>query len=108
MVRDPDRCPTHPGVFLREMVIPHVDATKTEIAEALGISRQQFYDVLNGKQPITPKTAVRLERVIGRSAQAWLNMQNSYDVWNATQSLSADLERLQKLPKVTADARNSA
>jgi antitoxin HigA-1 len=37
--RSPNRCPTHPGELLRETVLPAVDLTKVEIADALAISR---------------------------------------------------------------------
>ncbi len=81
--RDPNRCPTHPGIFLRDVVLPNIREPKTKIAAALKISRQQFYDILNGKQPVMPETAVRFEALFGRSAKAWLNMQAAYDVWHA-------------------------
>ena len=87
MARDRNRCPTHPGVFLNKMVLPHVDASKTEIAKGLAMSRQHLHAILKGKQPITPATAVRLERLVGRSADAWLNMQTAYDVWFARREL---------------------
>ena len=43
--RSPNRCPTHPGALLAE-VIPPTGKSKTEIAALLGISRQQLYDIL--------------------------------------------------------------
>ena len=43
--RDPNRCPTHPGELLRE-VIDATGRSKTEIAALLGISRQHLYDIL--------------------------------------------------------------
>jgi len=96
MVRDPNRCPTHPGVFINKMILPHVETSKVVLAKLLGMSRQQFYDILNGNQPINSKTAVRLEALFGRSAQAWLNMQNAYDVWHARQAVDvSEVPRLQ-------------
>jgi antitoxin HigA-1 len=38
--RSPDRCPTHPGAMLREIILPALDMPKTAVADALGISRQ--------------------------------------------------------------------
>ena len=48
--RDPNRCPTHPGELLSE-VIPATGKSKTEIAALLGISRQHLYDVLAQRKP---------------------------------------------------------
>jgi plasmid maintenance system antidote protein VapI len=47
--RDRNRCPTHPGELLRE-VIPVTGKTRSEIAALLGISRQHLYDILNERK----------------------------------------------------------
>ena len=85
--RNPDRCPTHPGAFLREIVVPAMPASKAEIARALGVSRQSLYDVLSEKQPVTPAMAVRLGTVFETSAASWLNMQSAYDLWHAERQI---------------------
>jgi addiction module HigA family antidote len=82
-IRDPNRCPTHPGELLREDVIPATGRSKTEIARLLGISRQHLHDVLNEKKPITPAVAVRLGKLFGDGPGIWLRMQASYDAWHA-------------------------
>jgi addiction module HigA family antidote len=81
--RDPSRCPTHPGAILREIVVPELRMSKTEMAKALKMSRQQFYAILRERQPVTPETAVKLQAAFGGTAQAWLTMQSAYDLWHA-------------------------
>jgi addiction module HigA family antidote len=81
--RDPNRCPTHPGAVLREIVLPAVAASKTNIAAALKMSRNQLYLILSEKQPVTPETAIKLAAAFGGSAKLWLNMQTAYDLWHA-------------------------
>lgn len=93
--RSPDRCPTHPGAFLREMVLPAISASKVNIAAALGISRQSLYDILSEKQPVTPGMAVRLGVVFGTSSASWLRMQTAYDLWHAERDV--DTSKLQSL-----------
>ncbi|MBX9587984.1 MAG: HigA family addiction module antidote protein [Hyphomonadaceae bacterium] len=93
--RSADRCPTHPGAFLREVVLPALRVSKVDIAAALGISRQSLYDILSEKQPVTPATAVRLGAVFGTSAASWLRMQVAYDLWHAERAI--DTSRLQSL-----------
>ena len=66
--RDPNRCPTHPGELLRD-VIPATGKSKTEIAELLGISRQHLYDLLKERKPVSPAVAVRLGKRLA-TAQA--------------------------------------
>ena len=93
--RSPDRCPTHPGAFLREMVLPAVSVSKVDIAAALGISRQSLYDIISEKQPVTPGMAVRLGAVFDTSSASWLKMQVAYDLWHAEREV--DTSQLQSL-----------
>lgn len=89
--RSPDRCPTHPGAFLREIVLPALPLPKTEIARALGISRQTLYDILSERQPVTPQMAVRLATVFENSPEPWLRMQTAYDLWQAEREIDTSL-----------------
>ncbi|HZP08570.1 HigA family addiction module antitoxin [Methyloceanibacter sp.] len=81
--RDSNRCPVHPGAILREIVVPELGMSKTELAKALKMSRQQFHAILRERQPVTPETAVKLQAAFGGTAQSWLNMQSAYDLWHA-------------------------
>lgn len=82
-IRDPNRCPTHPGELLREDVIPATGKPKAEIARLLGISRQHLYDILDEKKPVSPAVAVRLGKLFGDGAAIWIRMQGAYDGWRA-------------------------
>lgn len=85
--RDPNRCPTHPGAMLREVILPELRLTRTALAKALKMSRQHLYAILRERQPVTPETAVKLQAAFGGSAQVWLNMQTAYDLWHAARSV---------------------
>jgi len=39
--------------------------------------------------------ALRLSKVLGRSAESWLAMQDQYDLWHARRSI--DLRRLRRM-----------
>jgi addiction module HigA family antidote len=95
--RSPDRCPTHPGAFLREIVLPALSVPKAEVARALGISRQSLYDILAEKLPVTPTMAVRLGAVLGTSAASWLNMQTAYALWHAQREVDTSKMKSLKL-----------
>ena len=85
--RNPNRCPTHPGALLREDLLPALHMTKTEIAEAIGISRQHLYDILGEKKPVSPDVAVRLGKAFGDGPDVWLRMQAAYDAWHASRDV---------------------
>lgn len=75
----PMKNPPHPG----ELVKDNVDALGLSVAEAakgLGVTRQQLYNVINGKSAITAEMALRLEMALGGTADLWLRMQVNYDL----------------------------
>jgi addiction module HigA family antidote len=75
----PMKNPPPPG----ELVKDNVDDLGLSIAEAakgLGVTRQQLYNVVNGKSAITPEMALRLEKALGGTADLWLRMQVNYDL----------------------------
>ena len=82
-VRNPNRCPTHPGELLRDDVIPATGKSKTEIASLLGISRQHLHDILEQRKPVSPAVAAKLGKLFGDGPGIWLRMQAAYDAWHA-------------------------
>jgi addiction module HigA family antidote len=100
--------PTHPGVFLRDAILPEVKESKAEIARRLGLSRRTLYDLLDGKQAVTPETALKLGRLFQNSPKFWLNMQAAWDLWRATQALGPQLDAIEPVserPDLKAAAR---
>jgi addiction module HigA family antidote len=81
-IRDPDRCPTHPGELLRE-VIPATGHSKAAIARLLGISRQHLHGIMSERKPVSPEVAVRLGKLLGNGAGIWIRMQAAHDTWRA-------------------------
>jgi addiction module HigA family antidote len=78
----PMKNPPHPGRLLKDE-IEELKLSVAEAAEGLGVTRQQLYNVLNGKSAISPEMAVRLEQGIGSTAETWLRMQAAYDLAQA-------------------------
>jgi addiction module HigA family antidote len=71
--------PPHPGPGIRD----DIEALGLSIAEAatgMGITRQQLYNLVNGKSGITPEMAVRLEKAVGSSADQWMRLQTAYEL----------------------------
>ena len=71
--------PVHPG----ELVNANLDELGISVAaaaKALGVTRQQLYNVIGGKSAVTPEMAVRFEKAFGGSADMWLRMQAAYDL----------------------------
>ena len=75
--------PAHPGEVLREF-LPK-DLPIGEIASRLGVSRQAFSALLNGRAGVSAEMALRLEAALGTSAEMWVQMQANHDLWQARQ-----------------------
>ncbi len=71
--------PPHPGELIREN-LAELGLSVADAAAGLGVTRQQLYNVINGKSGITPEMAFRLEKAFGGSADIWLRMQVNYDL----------------------------
>jgi HTH-type transcriptional regulator/antitoxin HigA len=66
-----------PGEFLEEWIDEH-DLSQQQVADLLGYSRKQVNELVNGRAPVTSETAMRLERVVGIPAGAWLRYEAAY------------------------------
>lgn len=75
----PMKNPPHPGELVRDNV-DELGLSIAEAAKGLGVTRQQLYNVVNGKSAITPEMALRLEKALGGTADLWLRMQVNYDL----------------------------
>jgi antitoxin HigA-1 len=89
--------PTHPGEVLREDVLPALGRSKVEIAELLGVSRRQLYNILDEEGPVTPQMALRIGKLTGTRPERWLAMQQAYDLRIAEKDLAAEIEAIPTL-----------
>ena len=81
--------PPHPGLTLRDDVLPALGLSVTQAAEQLGVSRVGLSRMLNGRAAISPDMALRLEAWLGvergGDARVWMAQQSAYDMWQAEQ-----------------------
>ncbi len=100
MVRIPThREPTHPGVLLQNQFLAELGVTPPELADAIFVPRQEIDELVNQRGRITAPLALRLSKYIGSSAQFWLNLQRSWDLYHAQRTEAAALERIQPLER---------
>lgn len=97
------RIPTHPGAILREDVVPALGGNVSHIANALGVTRQTFYDIMNEKKPITPQMAMRIGKLCGNGPGIWLRMQAAHDLAIQSEAMADEIAKIPTL-KELADA----
>lgn len=72
--------------------------TLTEFADRIGVTRARLSEIVNGRRGVSPDTALRLARVLGTSAELWLNLQQRVDLWDALHSeTAAQISRLRRV-----------
>lgn len=86
--------PPHPGAFIQNVYMEPNAISGRELADRLGVAASTLNRILNETSGISPEMALRLSKVLGRSPESWLMMQDHYDLWDAKQRV--DLKEIHK------------
>ena len=82
--------PPHPGEFIRSVYLEPFELSARALAEKLAVSPSTLNRVITGKSGVSPEMALRLSKALGRSAESWLAMQDSHDLWQARKTVNLD------------------
>ena len=77
--------PPHAGAVLKEQYIKPLGLSVTDVAQALGISRKNLSEVINGHTGISPEMALRLAKAFDTRPEVWTDLQTRYELWHAQQ-----------------------
>lgn len=94
--------PTHPGLIIRDDVLPELQISVNEAAEQLGVSRVTLSRVINGRSAITAEMALRVGKWVGNGPEIWLRMQGQYDLWQAKKKGDVKVKRAKRATVFTA------
>lgn len=75
----PMKNPPHPGEMIGDS-LEEMGIAVSAAAKAMGVTRQQLHNVIAGRSAIAPEMALRLEKALGSTADAWLRMQANFDL----------------------------
>lgn len=92
--------PLHPGDFIKRVYLEPFNLGSNEVAKKLNVSPSTFNRLINTKSDISPEMALRLSKVIGRSPESWLMMQDNYNLDKVSKDV--DLEGLSELSLVVS------
>ena len=87
--------PMHPGTFIKNVYLQPFDVGSNELARKLQVSPGLVSRLLNGKTDVSPAMALKLSKVLGRSPESWLQMQDNYDLWQARKEV--DLNKFEAI-----------
>jgi addiction module HigA family antidote len=76
--------------------------TQRDLAARTGLAPKTVNEIVQGKAPITAETALKLERVVGRPAHFWQNLESLYQEARVRardhEHLASDLDWLKRVP----------
>jgi len=84
----------HPGEILLEEFIKPMALSQNKLAMELRVPCHRVNEIVHGRRGITADTALRLSRFFGTTPDFWMNLQKSYDLAAARESLSSELPRI--------------
>ncbi len=87
--------PPHPGEFIKAVYLVPLQVSLRKVAIKMNIAPSTLSRLLNKNINVSPEMALRLSKTLGRSPESWLAMQDSFDLYQAKQSL--DLSQVEKL-----------
>ena len=82
--------PMHPGAFIKRVYLEPNEIGSNELARKLKVSTGLVSRLVNGKTGLSSEMALKLSKVLGRSPESWLLMQDNYDLWQAKKVIDLD------------------
>lgn len=87
-----DKIAFHPGYYIKE-IVDESGLTQEDFAKRLDTTPKNLSKIINGEQKLSVDMAIKLSRMLGTSANYWLNLQSTFD------SLVADFKSDEELDK---------
>lgn len=81
-----------PGETLQD-VLDERDLSQADLADRTGRTKKTINEMIKGKAPITPETALQLEKVLGIPATFWNNREMAYRAYLARKAESDRLKQ---------------
>ena len=82
--------PPYPGEFIREIYLKPFGVSSRQLASSLEVSPSTLSRLLKGTNGVSPEMSLRLSKVLGRTPESWLAMQDMYDLWIARNTVNLD------------------
>jgi len=81
-----------PGETLQEY-LDSVGMTQVDLSKRTGLATKTLNEIIKGKAPITPETALKLESVFGTPASFWNNLEANYQETRARLQAEREIDQ---------------
>lgn len=85
----------HPGEFIKSVYLEPFGLSVNEVSKNLNVHSSTLGRLINRKSDVSAEMALKLEKVLGRTAESWLLMQTQYNLANAR--LTNDISNLKAI-----------
>jgi len=92
--------PTHPGEVLKDEIEAR-EITQRQLADSMGLTYSVVNEIINGRRPLTAKTALMFEAALDIPADSLMYLQTKYNMQTARKD-SSMREALKKVRKIAA------
>ena len=89
------------GAILKEEFLAPLGITQGKLAKSMGVSRKTINELCGNRRGVTVETALLLAKVLGTTAEFWLNLQLVNDLW-LTEYNEVLAEKLQRARPLAA------
>ena len=87
--------PVTPGEVLEEEFLKPMGLSQYRLAKEIHVPPRRINEIVKVKRAITADTALRLGRYFGTSAQLWVNLQSTYELECAEETLEPELIKIE-------------
>ena len=92
--------PTHPGEVLKDEITER-GISQRQLAENMGLTYSVVNEILNGRRPLTAKTALMFEAALDVPADSLMYLQTKYNMQTARKD-TATKKILKNIKKIAA------
>ena len=92
--------PTHPGEVLKDEIEAR-EITQRQLADSMGLTYSVVNEIINGRRPLTAKTALMFEAALDIPADSLMYLQTKYNLQTARKD-SSMRKALKKVRKIAA------
>ena len=92
--------PTHPGEVLKDEIEAR-EITQRQLADSMGLTYSVVNEIINGRRPLTAKTALMFEAALDIPADSLMYLQTKYNMQTARKD-SSMRKALKKVRKIAA------
>ena len=96
----PMQNPPHPGEIVKRECLAPLGLTVKHAASGLGVTRRELSRLVDGRSGVSAEMAFRLSAAFGSTPEMWLQIQMSYDLWEAQERFAS--LRVERFPGTLA------